>query len=378
MTITAPQQHPRPVRSIARALLVAITAFSVSSIAAQSPATKSATPPAKTTKPQQRPGQISEQQRQVDSAIVKGLEFLAREQQPSGAWTVGRLGESTATTSLAVMAFMAAGHVPGEGPYGRQLQRGIRWVVDHQRPDDMLVHRRSHGPMYSHGISSLMLAEVIGMVDQPLANDCRQALKRAIALILKSQNVAKANHHAGGWRYQPTSTDSDISVSGWQLLALRAARNVGADVPAENIDRAVEYIRRCSVQNQRGFAYQPGGAPTPTRAGTGILALEICGKHRSDETLGAAEYLLARPLKYTDHYFFYGVYYCSVGMFKVGGDYWTETRNHLVPILLAEQETTGSWQAKHGSERTHGANYATCMSVLALAVEYQYPPIYQR
>ena len=83
-------------------------------------------------------------------------------------------------------------------------------------------------------------------------------------------------------------------------------------------------------------------------------------------------------MKYTDHYFFYGVYYCSVGMFKVGGDYWTETRNHLVPILLAEQETTGSWQAKHGSERTHGANYATCMSVLALAVEYQYLPIYQR
>lgn len=316
--------------------------------------------------------------RQVDAAIVQGLEFLARQQQPSGAWSVGRLGESTATTSLAVMSFLAAGHVPGEGPYGRQMERAIRWVIDHQRPDDMIVHRRSHGPMYSHGVSTLMLAEVVGMLDKRLATDCRKALVRAISLILKAQNVAKADHHAGGWRYQPTSTDSDLSVSGWQLLALRAARNVGADVPVENIERAVDYIRRCSVMNKRGFAYQPGGAPTPTRAGTGILALEVCGKHRCDETMGAAEYLVARPLKTTDHYFYYGVYYCSVGMFKVGGQYWTQTRNHLVPILIEAQDRDGSWRARHGSERTHGANYATCMALLALAVEYQYLPIYQR
>ncbi len=354
-------------------LLIALMALSI-------PLTGSARSQQQQQRPNRSPrtGAETERQRQVDAAIVQGLEFLAKGQQPSGAWSVGRLGESTATTSLAVMSFLAAGHVPGEGPYGRQLERGIRWVVDHQRPDDMIVHRRSHGPMYSHGISTLMLAEVVGMLDDPLATDTRKALTRGISLILKAQNVAKAEHHAGGWRYQPTSTDSDLSVSGWQLLALRAARNVGADVPVENIDRAVDYIRRCSVRNKRGFAYQPGGAPTPTRAGTGILALEICGKHRSDETMGAAEYLVARPLKTTDHYFYYGVYYCSVGMFKVGGRYWTRTRDHLVPILLDAQDPDGSWKARHGSERTHGANYATCMSLLALAVEYQYLPIYQR
>ena len=185
-------------------------------------------------------GVETQRRQQVDQSIVQGLEFLSKQQQPSGAWSVGRLGESTATTSLAVMSFMAAGHVPGEGPYGKQLERAIRWVVDHQRPDDMIVHRRSHGPMYSHGVSSLMLAEVVGMLEDPLATDVRKALTRAISLILKAQNVAKAEHHAGGWRYQPTSTDSDLSVSGWQLLALRAARNVGADVPVENIDRAVD------------------------------------------------------------------------------------------------------------------------------------------
>ena len=51
----------------------------------------------------------------------------------------------------------------------------------------MLVHRKSHGPMYSHGISTLMLAEVVGMVDEPDAKNVRRALERAVLLILKSQ-----------------------------------------------------------------------------------------------------------------------------------------------------------------------------------------------
>ena len=64
------------------------------------------------------------------------------------------------------MSYMAAGHLPGEGPYGTQIERGIRWVLEHQEDNGMLVHKRSHGPMYSHGISTLMLAEALGMVDE--------------------------------------------------------------------------------------------------------------------------------------------------------------------------------------------------------------------
>ena len=321
---------------------------------------------------------LSVEQKKIDTAVVKSLGFLAKEQLPSGAWKVDTFGESTASTSLAVMSFLAAGHVPGEGPYGRQLERGIRWVVQHQKPNGMIVHKKSHGPFYSHGISTLMLAEAVGMLKEPLAGECRKALQNGIRLILQAQNVPKPETHAGGWRYQPSSRDSDLSVSGWQLLALRAAKNVGCDVPAENIDQAVAYIKKCSVGEKGGFAYQPGARATPTRTGTGILALEICGKHHSPEALRGADLLLKTPLQYTDHYFFYGVYYCSVGMFQMGGKHWTETRQHLATILLENQADDGSWSAKHGSERSAGAVYCTTMAVLALAVEYQFLPIYQR
>ena len=41
-----------------------------------------------------------------------------------------------------------------------------------------------------------------------------------------------------------------MSVTGWQLLALRAAKNIGCDVPGERIDMAVEYVLRCRDSQQ--------------------------------------------------------------------------------------------------------------------------------
>jgi hypothetical protein len=314
----------------------------------------------------------------VDQAIVRALKFLAAEQRESGAWVVQAYGESTAATSLAVMAFLAAGHVPGEGPYGEQLIKGIRWVMSQQQREGMLVAAQSHGPMYSHGISTLMLAEVIGMLGKEDAKQCREVLKKAVSIILIAQNVPKHDRHAGGWRYKPLDRDADISVTGWQLLALRAAKNIGMDVPADNIDLAVQYVKKCSDNNRGGFSYQPGNGPTPTRTGTGILCLEICGQHKADETLAAADYLLNDPLRPHSNYYFYGVYYCTVGMFKVGGKHWEMTRDSITEQLLVSQNLDGSWNSSFGSEKNMGKVYCTSMAVLGLAVEYQFLPIYQR
>ena len=38
--------------------------------------------------------------------------------------------------------------------------------------------------------------------------------------------------------------DADLSIIGWQLMALRSAKNAGFDVPVEAIDAAVECVRR--------------------------------------------------------------------------------------------------------------------------------------
>lgn len=233
---------------------------------------------------------------EADAAVHRALDYLKSAQKSDGSWESGGFGRATSVTSLAVMAFLSAGHVPGEpGPYRESVEKGILYVLDHQRSNGLLVSNTSHGPMYCHGISTLMLAEVVGMTaEAPLADRAREALGRAVKLILLAQNLAKNPENSGGWRYQPTSRDSDLSVSGWQVMALRAAKSAGCAVPSENIDRAIDYLKRCASQ-EGGFGYQPGGGPNNPRTGTGILALEICGEHQTREAVAGAEYLLKHP-----------------------------------------------------------------------------------
>ncbi len=313
--------------------------------------------------------------REVDQAVVRALQYLASEQRESGAWRTNNR-EAASATSLAIMAFLAVGHTPGEGPYGDRIEDGIRWVLDQQDDSGLFRHRAGSGPMYTHGICTLMLAEVSGMVRGELAPRVRRGLERGIRVILSAQAVPKGPKHRGGWRYQPTDNNSDLSVTGWQLLALRAARDIGCDVPAESIESAVAYVRMCATP-QGGFGYQPGHGTSPTRAGTGVLCLEICGQHHADESLRAADYLLRDPLRPTDSFFYYGVYYCTVGMFQVGGRHWDTTNSRMTNLLLPMQLADGSWP-NEGRESAYGRIYSTSMTVLALAVEYRYLPIYQR
>ena len=50
---------------------------------------------------------------------------------------------------------------------------------------------------------------------------------------------------SGGWRYEPDSKDSDMSVTGWCLMALRSAKLNDAPVPTKAIDDALAYVERC-------------------------------------------------------------------------------------------------------------------------------------
>lgn len=315
----------------------------------------------------------------IGAATRQALDYLLANQKPDGAWEAQGFGKATSITSLAILAFLASGHLPDQpGPYRDAIHRGIEYVITSQKPNGLLVSNTSHGPLYCHGISTLMLAEVIGLSnDQALADRCRTALAKAVELILKAQAVAKEPDHAGGWRYQPTSHDSDLSVTGWQLIALRAARDAGSAVPASAIDDAVAYVKRCAAK-PGGFAYQPGQGPNNPRTGTGILALEICGQHLAPESLAGAKYLAEHPPRWSSEYFFYEVYYVPQALFQLGDEYFRPYHEKLVDVLLQHQEKDGSWLSGDGNDRSAGRIYCTAMAALALAVESRYLPIYQR
>src|SRR5437899_12419384 len=97
------------------------------------------------------------------------------------------------------MAFLSAGHVPGEGKYGRTISDGVSWVLAQQRPNGLLASEGGH-EMYHHGIATLMLCEVCGMLDKERGKEVRKAAEKAVALILKAQRTQMP--HRGGWRYR--------------------------------------------------------------------------------------------------------------------------------------------------------------------------------
>ena len=166
-----------------------------------------------------------------NEAVDRALEFLSREQGTDGAWTTRakdfnlgggyRIGKDPAVTSLCVMAFLSAGHVPGEGPYGKVVENGIKFVLAQQKPNGLFAgDYQGQIEMYPHGICTLMLAEAVGTLpDRAAAKRLRKQLELAVEIVLKAQ--VQRGEDRGGWRYKVDSTDADLSVTGWQLMALR-------------------------------------------------------------------------------------------------------------------------------------------------------------
>jgi hypothetical protein len=161
---------------------------------------------------------------------------------------------------------------------------------------------------------------------------------------------------------------------------LRAAKNAGADVPAEAIEQAVQYVTGSAARGG-GFGYQPGGATNHARAGTGILCLELCGKHHATESLAAGDWILRnsyRPYGSGGGYIYYTMYYCSQAMYQLGGKYWKTFWPSFAEQVLERQAPDGSFPRGASSESTAGPAYSTGMAVLSLSVRYRLLPIYQR
>ena len=327
--------------------------------------------------------ELDKYEQPVDEAIERALLYLAQQQQKDGSFK----GGNTAITSLAVMAFLAKGYTPGTGPYGKVINRGIDFVAGSQHRSGLLL-RSGHGKgsMYSHGIATLMLSEISGMVDPERQKRVDKALSEALKLILGAQGVRKRNKKdQGGWRYNHDSDDADISCTGWQLMALRSARSNGAMVPKQSIDKAVQYVLRCRSEGG-GFCYQsattPGKANGPGlgRTGTALLCLELLGYHGDKITLDAGKWVLrsigyggSKKRRVNDRHFYYATYYASQGMFQLGDEYWVKFADVMYPQLLGTQQKDGSW-----GNSQHGPTYATSMAVLAMSVVYRQLPIYQR
>lgn len=323
----------------------------------------------------------------IDQAIERGINFLMSNVRNDG--SIADRGHEVAMTSLAIMAMASVGIQPGiDDLRSRIMTHAIDYVLTDRNQDAQGYFGNADGSrMYGHGIVTLMLTEMLGTGATIQQNQrIHESLVKALQLILKAQAVRKPSTLAGGWRYAPSATDSDLSVSVWQLMALRSAKNDGMDVPAASIALALKYLENSytSPKGQTtnilgGFSYTPRqGHPSFTMTAAGLLAMQVCGQYESAMVKGASEWLMQNPPRTKERFFHYGVYYYAQGMHQAGGKY-AKRADELVPkMLLDMQDPRGAWMANNNEERNIGRVYATALSILSLSVRYHYLPIYQR
>jgi len=342
-------------------------------------------------------------------AVERALNWLAAQQQGDGSWLAkigyklnndyqvdyvqGRDGSEFAphvgVSALAGLAFLASGDQPGRGRHGERIERALDYVLSCAQDDGFITHNKTR--MYSHAFATLFLAEVYGMTWRA---DVRVKLQKAIDFIVQSQN------EEGGWRYVPMAPDSDMSIVVCQILALRAARNIGIQVPRSTVDRAARYVVDSSITDDdigpgmRGFTgrselgafrYQKGGGSRSSLplAAAGVTALHGLGIYSNDRIRLGLDYIHRNHDDFNfqygrrspGHYFFwYGHYYAVQAMYTAGGSDWEVYSSKVVNQLLDMQLADGSYPSRVGP----GPTFATAMALLVLQIPYRYLPIFQR
>jgi len=311
---------------------------------------------------------------EVEKAVARGQDFLASRQQPEGHFN-DTYGRSTGIVGLVGMAFLSTGEMPGIGKHGATVNRCIDYVIASRQKNGMLDRGDSgHGPMYAHNIATLFLSECSGMVDPERQDLVDDALAAATALLLRAQAVPKSGDNQGGWRYKPDSTDSDLSCSGWALMALRSAKLNGAPVPDDAIDKAVRYVLSKHDTRMGKFGYMNRESHAETLTGCGLLCLELSGYHGHESTFKAGEFILNTHAKLPNSsHELYGNYYNAQAMFQLGSKYWQKYAEWMYGHYLSRQREDGSWQGRDG-----GNSYGTAMMILSFTVPYRQLPIYQR
>jgi hypothetical protein len=324
---------------------------------------------------------------ELDASVARGLAYLARQQQPDGSFQNREAtaqadnpkftGPKVALTGLSLMAYLATGRMPDTGRHGLAVRNAIDYLVT-ACPEDGYFGKVDGSRMYGHAIATLALAEVYGMeADAVQRKRVLVALTRAVKVLRQAQDAKKENPFRGGWRYEVASADSDLSVSGWCILALRAAQNAGVEVPRDSADRAAGFVLKCWRPDAKGFAYQPGGEATLTMTAAALLDLQLLDRPARPEVSAAGKYLDAHAVDDTTEYPYYARYYTTQAAFQFGGKLWPKTWEQNQAKLLQSQQKDGSWPRSRTANEP-GQTYATAMSVLTLSVPLRLLPTYQR
>jgi len=332
---------------------------------------------------------------EVSQALTRALDYLASEQTKEGYWSQSSNDYKVGIAGLALQAFI--GGECASKDYSSNINAAINFLRTEYKPSSEYQSgtkdRAIYGgliaigkSMYEHAIATLALIEaLVEMNDLSLA----PLIEDALQLIIRSQNtehkpellggpINADSKSYGGWRYDPNRTDSDISISCWQILALKGALSAGFSIPEWPLPKAADYLRSLYNEDYHSFGYTSPGEGC-ARAGMGALGLQLSGYPDDPLIKPALRYMQNNPPVWEDEepgdgYPFYYWYYGSRAMLLAGGEYWRIWKNWTCRLLVDHQNSDGSWA---GAQREEGMEiYVTALGALILELCCGHLPVY--
>jgi len=318
-------------------------------------------------------------------AVLEGLRWLARNQGKRGLWSLrGRYADGVdmenheAATALALLAFQGAGYTPQgdpKEPFTQIVARAWTSLLARQEDDGNFFHSgRGHGQLYTQALCTIAICELYGMTHDPRYKEPAQ---RAIDFCTKIQSPE------GGWRYFP-GLGSDLSVTGWFVMAMQSARMAGLEVPSPTLDRIRGFLDSVSREGGSRYAYQTKEGASRSMTAEGLLCRQYLGWPHSDRRLQkGAEYLTEylpnwKRGERNVYYWYYATQVCH----HMEGRHW-RTWNDAMRVVLPSHQVQegrerGSWDPNGDRWGNSGGRlFVTCLSVYMLEVYYRHLPIYQ-
>ena len=211
--------------------------------------------------------------KESELAVLKGLKWLVEHQNPDGSWGPAYQG---AMTGFALLSFLGHNELPVSAEYGATVQKGIDWLVENGKKN--AGHMNMAGSfdqpgVYAHAIATYALGEYYGMTKDERVVDL---FKQAIGYIVAGQGPD------GGWMYAYDKTESDTSVTGWQIQALKAAHLSGLNIDGVDaaLDKAMLDLKR--VQADDGsFGYRKPAPGSYSLTGAGVLCTYFWKQERT-------------------------------------------------------------------------------------------------
>lgn len=333
-----------------------------------------------------------------ERAVENALKWFASTQNERGFWDAGRFGAGTAressgdherpnvggdadtgVTALATLAFLAAGHTPENGEYAGVVRRALVWLVQQQADSGYLGGESSFvAGMYCHGMASFALAEAYAMRTESGDGDwLRQPLVKAVDFIIQNQT------QDGSWRYVfRKNTYGDMSMFGWQLMALKSAEMGGINIPTRTKTEMVRFLKDMSRGQSDGLAaYRSTDGVSATMTAEALFCKQMMGLSRSHPSSDEAIRYLMQNLPQRSQLNYYMWYYGTLATFQYGGEPWRRWNEQLRDLLVSEQVTrgqfAGSWEPRGEWGPYGGRVYTTALATLCLEVYYRYLPLYK-